>query len=82
MGSFYRNDSALAHELGASGWALCNGATLPINQWQAVFALIGTTYGGNGTTNFQLPNLQRAGDGGIRQRAGSDAAEHGGHRWH
>lgn len=41
-----------------NGWALCNGATLPISQWQAVFALIGTTYGGNGTTNFQLPNLQ------------------------
>lgn len=41
-----------------SGWALCNGALLPISQWQAVFALIGTTYGGNGTTNFQLPNLQ------------------------
>lgn len=41
-----------------NGWALCNGATLPISQWQAVFALIGTTYGGNGTTTFQLPNLQ------------------------
>jgi microcystin-dependent protein len=40
------------------GWALCNGQTLPINQNQALFALLGTTYGGNGQTTFQLPNLQ------------------------
>jgi microcystin-dependent protein len=39
------------------GWALCNGAFLPIAQNQALFAIIGTTYGGNGETNFQLPNL-------------------------
>lgn len=40
------------------GWALCNGQLLPINQNQALFALLGTTYGGNGSTNFALPNLQ------------------------
>jgi len=40
------------------GWALCNGQTLPINQNQALFAILGTTYGGNGTTTFLLPNLQ------------------------
>jgi microcystin-dependent protein len=40
------------------GWALCNGQLLPINQNQALFALLGTTYGGNGTTNFALPNSQ------------------------
>ena len=40
------------------GWAFCNGQTLPINQNQALFALLGTTYGGNGTTTFALPNLQ------------------------
>jgi microcystin-dependent protein len=40
------------------GWALCNGQILPINQNQALFALVGTTYGGNGTTTFALPNLQ------------------------
>ncbi|HSY35206.1 MAG TPA: tail fiber protein [Acidobacteriaceae bacterium] len=40
------------------GWALCNGQTLAISQYNALFALIGTTYGGNGTTNFNLPNLQ------------------------
>ncbi|WP_395688256.1 phage tail protein [Caenimonas koreensis] len=40
------------------GWAMCNGQTLPINQNQALFALLGTTYGGNGQTTFALPNLQ------------------------
>ena len=40
------------------GWALCNGQFLPINQNQALFSLLGTTYGGNGQTNFQLPDLR------------------------
>jgi microcystin-dependent protein len=40
------------------GWAMCNGQLLPINQNQALFALLGTFYGGNGTSNFALPNLQ------------------------
>src|ERR671917_846308 len=40
------------------GWASCNGQLLPINQNQALFALLGTTFGGNGQTNFALPNLQ------------------------
>jgi microcystin-dependent protein len=39
-------------------WALCNGQQLPINQNQALFALLGTTFGGNGQTTFALPNLQ------------------------
>lgn len=41
------------------GWAMCNGQLLPINQNQALFALLGTNYGGNGQTNFALPNLRR-----------------------
>lgn len=40
------------------GWALCNGQLLPISGNQALFSLLGTTYGGNGTTNFALPNLR------------------------
>lgn len=40
------------------GWQMCNGQVLPISQYTALFALLGTTYGGNGTSNFQLPNLQ------------------------
>ena len=39
-------------------WALCNGQSLPINQNQALFSLLGTTYGGNGQTTFALPNFQ------------------------
>jgi microcystin-dependent protein len=40
------------------GWAQANGQLLPINQNQALFSLVGTTYGGNGINNFALPNLQ------------------------
>src|ERR1700757_2308879 len=40
------------------GWAMCNGQLLPISQNQALFSLLGTTYGGDGRVNFALPNLQ------------------------
>ena len=40
------------------GWATCDGQLLPISQNTALFSLLGTTYGGNGQTNFALPNLQ------------------------
>jgi microcystin-dependent protein len=40
------------------GWALCNGQLMPINQNQALFSLLGTTFGGDGRVNFALPNLQ------------------------
>jgi len=40
------------------GWAFCNGQLLPINQNQALFSLLGTTYGGNGQTTFALPDLR------------------------
>lgn len=40
------------------GWALCNGQLLPINQNQALFSLLGTTYGGDGQVNFALPDLR------------------------
>jgi microcystin-dependent protein len=40
------------------GWAPCNGQQLPINQNQALFALLGTMYGGNGQTTFALPDLR------------------------
>ncbi|SRR5581483_2728688 len=40
------------------GWAFCDGQVLPISQNTALFSLLGTTYGGNGTSNFALPNLQ------------------------
>jgi microcystin-dependent protein len=62
------------------GFAMCNGQLLPINQNQALFSLLGTFYGGNGTTNFALPNLQgrvamSQGNGFvIGQSAGSESA--------
>lgn len=40
------------------GWALCNGQLLPINQNQALFAILGTTYGGDGRVNFALPDMR------------------------
>ena len=39
-------------------WNACDGTLLPIQQYTALFSLIGTYYGGNGTTNFQLPDLR------------------------
>lgn len=59
------------------GWALCNGQLLPINQNQALFSLLGTTYGGNGQTTFGLPDLRgriaiHTGNGHtLGERAGS-----------
>jgi len=47
-----------AFSFAPSGWALCYGQTLGIAQYQALFSLLGTYYGGNGQTNFMLPNLQ------------------------
>jgi microcystin-dependent protein len=41
-----------------TGWALCNGQLLPINQNQALFSLLGTTFGGDGRVNFALPDLR------------------------
>lgn len=40
------------------GWAWCNGQLLPLSQYTALFSLLGTTYGGNGNSNFALPDLQ------------------------
>lgn len=49
---------AVGFDFAPKGWAMCNGQLLPINQHQALFSLLGTTYGGNGTTNFGLPDLR------------------------
>ncbi len=47
-----------AFSFAPQGWALCNGQLLPIAQNQALFSLLGTTYGGNGTTTFAVPDLR------------------------
>jgi microcystin-dependent protein len=52
------------------GWALCAGQILPINQNTALFSLLGTTYGGNGTTTFALPDLQGRAAVGMGNGAG------------
>lgn len=62
------------------GWALCNGQLLPINQNQALFSLLGTTYGGDGRVNFGLPNLQ--GRTPIHTGSGHTLGEQGGEQAH
>src|SRR3989442_12687008 len=62
------------------GWALCNGQLLPINQNQALFSLLGTTYGGDGRVNFGLPNLQ--GRVPIHMGSGHTLGERGGEQAH
>ena len=62
------------------GWALCNGQFLPINQNQALFSLLGTTYGGNGQTNFALPNTQ--GRTPIHVGGGHPLGQQGGEQAH
>jgi microcystin-dependent protein len=61
------------------GWAMCNGQLLPINQNQALFSLLGTTFGGDGRVNFALPDLRartpiHVGNGHtLGERGGEDA---------
>lgn len=61
------------------GWALCNGQTLPINQNQSLFSLLGTTFGGDGRVNFALPDLRartpiHVGSGHTLGEGGGEAA--------
>jgi len=62
------------------GWALCDGQLLPINQNQALFSLLGTTYGGDGRVNFGLPDLQ--GRVPIHMGSGHTLGERGGEQGH
>lgn len=62
------------------GWAFCNGQFLPIMQNQALFSLLGTTYGGNGQTTFALPNLQ--GRVPIHMGSGFTLGQSGGEQAH
>ncbi|MGO4293899.1 phage tail protein [Chitinophaga sp. RAB17] len=56
--SFLSQISLVAFDFAPKDYALCNGQILPINRNQALFSLLGTTYGGDGRTTFALPNLQ------------------------
>src|SRR5678815_5118542 len=62
------------------GWALCNGQLLPINQNQALFSLLGTTYGGDGRVNFALPDLRARVP--IHAGSGHTLGEKGGEQAH
>ena len=62
------------------GWALCNGQLLPINQNQALFSLLGTTFGGDGRVNFALPDLR--GRVPIHVGSGHTLGERGGEQAH
>jgi microcystin-dependent protein len=62
------------------GWAQCNGQLLPINQNQALFSLLGTTYGGDGRVNFALPNLQ--GRSPVSTGSGMTLGQSGGEQAH
>jgi microcystin-dependent protein len=62
------------------GWALCNGQLLPINQNQALFSLLGTTFGGDGRVNFALPDVR--GRTPIHVGSGHTLGERGGEQAH
>lgn len=70
----------MSFQFAPKGWALCNGQFLPINQNQALFSLLGTTYGGDGQTNFALPDLR--GRVPIHTGGGHTLGERGGSQAH
>lgn len=70
MEPFLSEIMLISFDFPPKGWALCNGQLLPINQNQPLFALLGTTYGGNGQTNFALPDLR----GRVIAHTGTDMA--------
>jgi microcystin-dependent protein len=70
----------MSFEFAPKGWALCNGQLLPINQNQALFSLLGTTFGGDGRVNFALPDLR--GRAPIHVGSGHTLGERGGEQAH
>ena len=70
----------MSFDFAPKGWALCNGQLLPINQNQALFSLLGTTFGGDGRVNFALPDLRARGP--IHVGAGHTLGERGGEQGH
>ena len=79
MASFIGQIELFAFDLVPPGWAKCDGHMLPINQNQALFALLGTSYGGDGRTTFALPDLRGrvpigfAEDFSLGHRSGEEA---------
>lgn len=69
-----------AFNFAPKGWAMCNGQLLPINQNQALFSLLGTTFGGDGRVNFALPDLRARTP--IHVGSGHTLGERGGEQAH
>ena len=67
MEAFIGSLLLVAYNWAPQGWAVCNGQILEINRNQALFALLGTNYGGDGRTNFALPNLPGPTDANGKQ---------------
>lgn len=61
MEPFIGQIQAFGFSFAPRGWAACEGQLLPINDNQALFSLLGTTYGGDGRTTFALPDLRKKG---------------------
>jgi microcystin-dependent protein len=70
----------MSFDFAPKGWAMCNGQLLPINQNQALFALLGTTFGGDGRVNFALPDLR--GRTPIHEGGGFTLGTNGGEQAH
>ena len=58
-------------------WAFCDGQLLPINQYQALYSILGTTYGGDGRTTFALPDLRGRMPVGVGQSQGTHYVNQG-----
>jgi microcystin-dependent protein len=70
MDAFIGTILPVAFNFAPNGWFMCQGQLLPISQYQALYALLGTAYGGNGTSTFGLPSLQSRVPIGFGQGAG------------
>ena len=70
----------MSFQFAPKGWAICNGQLLPINQNQALFSLLGTTFGGDGRVNFALPDLRASTP--IHVGGGHQLGERGGEQAH
>jgi microcystin-dependent protein len=77
---FLSETRIMSFNFAPKGWALCNGQLLPINQNQALFSLLGTTFGGDGRVNFALPDLR--GRTPIHSGNGHTLGEKGGEQAH
>lgn len=78
MGSPYLGEIRMvAFGFAPKGWAACNGQTMPINQNQALFALLGTTFGGDGRINFLLPDFRGRAPIEVGSRSGTPTYNYG-----